>query len=870
MANPLPRQGRRRGVALLFALAMLVLLSVFALSFVNLTRLERLASANIRLQVQAAALAEAGVAQACGQARAAARRRPWTEPTDWWAGGAVHPDPALQPGLALAQNAYGGRDLVQILSIDAASKLDVNLPTPGLDRALELLGLTPGEVATLLAARAARGGLHGRDELRELLGEERFLAVRDFITVHGTPRLTPQGGGATGDLPLSYAVPSQALSPVNLNAAPEQVLQAALANVEGRPIEVQGDGAASEWLRADFRAQRGRATTGAPIGISEATALRLARELIACRTKTVSPTGIPYGAQPFAGPFRTWAQLDAFLTSIEGNVITAAEHGLVLAVAHVDARHMGYNPDLSRRRPGGLFDKLSVTRATAPLSLGAAGVLEVRARGWLTDGDDKVLADAEVDRVVRVFTPVHFSSQAQLEAMWIYPDRSTYQSMPELVPRDDVAGAADPVDGHIRLTTEWNGLVGVDTSLSTAFRQRAGPSAPYAFSRGAATLRDRGVVAPDGAVVWRKSWASDGAQLRLASDLPTSLAQQGSLELWVKLAADQTLGTDEALLSLIVDDTASWTPALRSQATFDGYTIPARLGATVKVERFRGRLRATWFYWGEGGGAVSRFALALSEVQQDISAWQPGEWHHVAVSWRNTPQDFAAAQTGAPLTTSDVPSDGVTLWVDGSAAGPIEMFDYSALEPGEYGSVVYHTGKSISVPTAEGVLVGGYTHAAPAGQDVHSTGVTGAAALQRYTNATLDDVFVSTSVVGAGGAVARNRDLRFERNPGGVPAQFDLPLGAFSEVGCVAAEVEVPAGCEARLSVPSLPALLPRTSPNPLVLSSSEVQSQVSGGVLRVAVTLVGDGVTSPVLESFTVLLLPPIQVIEEDRDAGS
>jgi hypothetical protein len=909
-APPRLRRGSRRGVALLFALGILVLLSVFALSFANLTRLERLAAANMRLQVQAAALAEAGVAQACGQARDAARRRPWVEQSDWWANGSVYPNRlnrhAADPdwGQNLATNAYGGSDRVEIISYDIASKLDVNLDTANIKQALITVGLTSAEYDKIKAARTARGGrLRSRDELRELLvdptavdPEARYRAVRDFVTVHSGQRLGVKGV-VGGDLPWTYTGGTQPTSPVNLNAAPKVVLEAVLTGVEGRPIAASGEGA-TEWLRDDFRAPRGVVGVGGAIGISATTAGKLADEIVACRTRGPSPAGLLYSTAHFGGPFRSWAQFDAFLAAnaTATGILTPAEHALVLALAHAEARHMGYNPDITRRVPDAdLFDKLSITKATTSLSIVAAGVLEVRATGWITGFTQRTttdtsdiavalpLAEAELDRVVRVFMPMHVSSQADLETAWqnTYPDRSIYQSMPELVPRTDVSGSADPVDGHIRLTTETTVTGGVG-AYSTAFRAAAGPSAPYVSSRGAGTLRSGGVVAPDGVVVWRKSWMGDNATMRLATDLPATLGQTGSFECWVKLATPPTIGTDEVLLTVAVDETDLWSGITPAVMGINDYVLPPKLGASVKLERFAGRLRATWFYWGKPTGGISRYVLGLSEMQQDISSWKPGEWHHVTVSWRNTLQDWAAASVGSPRTAAGFPGDGVTLWVDGSAAAPIEAFDYSALEPYLLESVKYHTGRSQTVPVDEGVHVGGFTVATNAGEDIHSTGVTTTTELKRYTNATIDDVFVYTAAVGAGGAVPRNRDLRYEKNPGNVAVLFDIPVGTYCQVGCVAAEVELPTASSARLGIPSgtnvtasvatapgptVFARSPTATPTPtaLVLESHEVT--VSSGIMRLEVLLKGNGLASPVLEGFTILLLPPTQVIEDYRD---
>ena len=240
-----------------------------------------------------------------------------------------------------------------------------------------------------------------------------------------------------------------------------------------------------------------------------------------------------YTTAAFGGPFRSWAQFNAFLAAhaTATGIITPAEHGLVLALAHGEARHMGYNPDVSRRLGEELFDKLSITKSTTTLSIVAAGILEVRATGWITGAplDDPnhvseflckvqntiqlgvdadacpscgtalgtgpnhsrrplVLGEAELDRVVRVFLPMFVSSQEDLEAAWkdTYPDRSVYQSMPEIMPRSEITDSADPVDGHIRLTTETT-VTGGLAAYSTAFRNSAGPAAPYVGSRASKT-----------------------------------------------------------------------------------------------------------------------------------------------------------------------------------------------------------------------------------------------------------------------------------------------------------------------------------------------------------------------------------------------
>jgi len=170
------------------------------------------------------------------------------------------------------QNEAGGVDLFNVVSFDVASKLDLNLPTPGLQRALEIVAvdrvppiLTAADVTSILAARDARGGFKSRDEVRQLLvdllgkqaGDEAWFgkpavgtdpavpALRDLVSVYSTPRL--EGFGSTsGTLPLSYDIPRSALPFVKhqTGARRSRFLHAVLSNIEGAPIEVQSDAVA--------------------------------------------------------------------------------------------------------------------------------------------------------------------------------------------------------------------------------------------------------------------------------------------------------------------------------------------------------------------------------------------------------------------------------------------------------------------------------------------------------------------------------------------------------------------------------------------------------------------------------------------------
>jgi hypothetical protein len=910
-------KGRRRAFALLFALGILVLLSVFALSFANLTRLERLAAANVRAQTQATRLAEAGVSLTCATARTAARSRHWIDPVaDFWAVGVEWPDQYVggDGHRIIYENEAGGTDQFNVVSFDAAAKIDLNLGTPNLKTSLQLLAvnrsppmMTSAQLDALLAARDLRGGFKSRDEVRQLVGDTVWYGkpenvppipgLRDSVTVYSTPRLEGGLGTVSGSLgQLAYGdVPSSPLplSFVSINAAPEHVLHAVLANIEGHPIEVVGETVA-EWLNnPDFPAKRGWLRTGGDFSYDPAKALKLAKEIVACRSKQGAPNGIAYGSQPFAGPFKSWQQFAEFLQSLPDALCTADEKSLILAATHVEARHAGYNPDISRRLGGVLIDRFCLTKFTAPLALGGSGILEVRSRGWSTSrdldesttsvtDDQVIIAECDLEQVVRVFVPRHFGSQRELLAMATAAGglkTTMYQLGPELVPRNGMTDEADPVDGFMRLTTE-SGNVSDPIGLSTGFREAAGPQGPYSFTRSPTLLlRKKGVFGFEGLNVWRKDWESDNASLT-ASTVPIGLAKEGSFELWIKVAAELDKATDEALVTLVVDDTASWNGALRTKVlgVIQGnpnavppiapYQFPNMMGVTVKLERFRGRLRLTWLYWGSQQGSISRFALGLSEVQRDISAWKPGEWHHIVCSWQNTDQDWNAAAIGSPKTVGSVPNDGVKLVVDNMPLAPvIDSFDFASLESRGFEGVNYHLGKLASVAQTARVYVGGYTFNPPVpGQPVHSTGST-PSTLRRYTNATIDDLFFYP---GAGTAVPRPRDLRFEKNLNLVTGtDFEIQVGP-DELGCIVAEVENPAG-EASLSIVDGTSVKETKAtdqaPGELILDAEDCAPYILNGKVTVRVALSGDGTMSPYLERFTVMTIPRLQVLEETRD---
>jgi hypothetical protein len=822
------------------ALAILALLSLFAITLVRITTLERQASANYTAQVEARLAAEAGVSRAVAAAKAGIANRHWAEPGDWWLLGSP---PAAPVTIKVQDNEIFSR--AQVQSFDLSARFNVNTRSPNAESAMQIIfmdeggmgaGAAASAVSKIMAARIARDGIRSHRGLEQVLGTADYVLVRDFLTTHGLSEAMPSAtdptslstrGGASGNLPVDYdgAILPMSTSLVNINTASPTVIKAVLAELSGRSINL-GSAGSGEWLTGALAGNRATAdNSGGGATISSALAEDLAAEIDKCRRGVAPYTGSGAPAPP-SGPFKSWNDFDRFLdyvsTSVGGVSLSQVQRALIMSICGTDGRNMGYNPDRSRR--GGavheLVDKSCVDDWAAGFSLGPSGLLEIRAQGWVEAVDDatatpptfKLLAREFVERVVRVFTPYRFESQRALEAAWgnagAVSDSSsmskTYQSMPELTDPAAPSARADPTSGFIRLTSEDVATSG-DVAASV-LNDPADPPTPLSFAGGGTPpLRNQGPFGPDGAVVWRSAWGPSGWHVNGGAPAPANAAW-GSYEFWIKYAnADE--GTDELLFNLTIDDSSVAGAGTPLAATIEGavnaYTAPATVGATVKLERFKDKLRATWFYWGEGTGGLSRFVCVLTEVQADISGWESGDWHHVAVSWLNTEQNWTDVANGTPIESGSVPGDGIQIYIDGALAAPSDKFSYSAIEQGDEWvtlgdfkdidgdgtldevtkrNVVIHLGQIASVPRAQGVCVGGY-QATGGGEDIHETGVL-AGSVHRYPNATVDDpqVYSGSNVGSAGSAPLRGPSDRIVRNGGGtVPddmCTFSLPVPA--------------------------------------------------------------------------------------------
>jgi hypothetical protein len=195
------------------------------------------------------------------------------------------------------------------------------------------------------------------------------------------------------------------------------------------------------------------------------------------------------------------------------------------------------------------------------------------------------------------------------------------------------------------------------------------------------------------------------------------------------------------------------------------------------------------------------------------------------------------------------------------------------------------------------VSIGGFTVAPNNGVVVWDTGTMLSTALDRFPNATIDDVFIFDLPGGASGKAANQR---YESNnttwptalvlsdlDSAVSFNLELPIplplptatarGRY-EVATVYVNFETPVGCAARATLSGTTRnLFPPPAPAaPLDglgvefggFTELQVREFHDDGEVNLTVRLAGDGVKSPVLENVTMYLLHPVELIEDDEQA--
>jgi len=758
----LRRTRRTRGAALVVVLGVLTLTVLLAVAFVNLMGIERRASEGYVSSVRARFLADAGVSHAVAQVRAAARGDAVDSPEPPWLfrsndgsrpghgldlDGARHPsyetrtrDGRVVSGILGGQFRPEG-DTYIVKVMDSASQLNVNGPQPSLARSLVVLGREIArsyglenpvpDLATADAILAYRAALPGGRFASEVdlervpaLGARRFRVLRDFVSVDGwrdeaTLRPAPPDAALEPKFPRPLELGHEPRYPVSINTAPAPVLAAVFAGVRGYALRFVPDDAAVV-RRDDTRVHRAELTLTAEIGDDQAA--RIADLVLERRAAR--------------GPFRTWRDVEAFVAEalVAPGVIAADQASALLANADPNARLRCSSPNAPLFRA---VDKADLVHWTTELCFSSMGHFEVEAIGRVLAPDGSIESESRVAATVRAFDVVRRTTQRDFEI-----DAGFYRAVAGVGSTTDPAATPDlavtypealealaqargsttygaedasPFDGQVGLSPEWASLAaGPAPSFAATFRLgfpadlAAGAPANAGTRVADRSIAAGGGIARDGTLGWRQAPPGETARdlsYETAANVPLDA---GSAELWVKLPAAPEEGSDEALVYASVRHPQP--PAPMQNARVDV------AGVAWRLERYGSRIVSTRFFFGHPDPSSSPYPLAWSEELADISDWRPNEWHHIFVRWE----------------------EGIRqrLFIDGRPAG--WSFSLAARE-GTNPTRVRRFRIASNEPV-ERVFVGGYRYENPAAADVHRTGRFEAGPIERFANATVDDL----------------------------------------------------------------------------------------------------------------------------------
>lgn len=658
-------------MTILVTVAVLGILSVIGLTFVGLSRGERIVSANYADHVGAQLLAASGVHWATVQLKEKAFGKTalfsspgtpvsqaWDRPDETWVYRHNEPDfeadpprdvghgipienallpsfhqPSLSPPASRAMPTTTYRpdgDYLVLKILDTSSQLNVNMDHPKLADMLVALGETiafsQGTVNPIPNLSFAQELLAYRDSLvgkrfaskRQLQGfskltRKAYEALEDFVSVQGwldEDVIAPNPSGSFRD-PL--ALEQKPRVAVNINTAPFPVLVAALSGLSGRAQRFVGTGSSV------FGTEVAEVQTGQVPPISTEGARKIAREIIRKRNSQ--------------GGFKSWSDFDKFVGELAG-APNASEYfgfGNTQEKAAVLLANANPNTRLNRFVPVAplykAVDKADLLYYTTEFSFSNDGFFEIQSLGRILASNGDRVAEARVTAVVHFHDILRHSTQEEFRAAASFFSPNSQQVVAGPEPYWLNAQGVH-TDGHVQLSTEWtassNGAGSATPGFFAPYRGSFDAEGSVGGSGVAVTAKDTGgllsggELAPDGVLCWRES----PEQLEYSSSLSNNIpSDAGAMEFWIKLPTPPSVGSDEVIVHA--------TRLLQTDPQFEGITW--------RLERFGQQLLSTRFYWGhpDAAKAPANFEFGYTDWSADISTWLSHEWHHIAVAWFN-------------------------------------------------------------------------------------------------------------------------------------------------------------------------------------------------------------------------------------------
>lgn len=738
------QMGSRRGVVLLFSIAVLALLSLLAVVFATTSKMERNVSRNYVDDARAKMCAQAGLELALTALREIASRQGWDDPNSPWlfpldtARNPFDPNwgfaielartPSLMGGPALPTGApvsgtqnqqlastYDpGRDYYRLKVLDCGAQINVNMfdisPGSPAKRVLEGIlntlgqaiqdtygGINPiaNQARAITDYRLTLPGQRYANEAQLLEAlrvqfpsdfQRRYSILRDFVTTEGwiDPSLCIAGNYNQGRFPISpsnrLGVTQSLRSPINVNTAPEPVLVAVLTGLCGYELTMRPDAGAImgvAMMQWDKSLQSG---SGGNSYISYNTARQIARALITRRN----------GPQ---GAFKTWAEFEQFVDTL---ALTQNQRSVVKVNANPNLRFNKFNPnDVVFHRvdkidlgyfPGGASGT-PLKGGTTEFSFSSMGYFEIEALGRVSrfrNNTEEMQASKVLFTVVQAYEAIRLTTQKDFidNVVSVTRARSYPESLDERTyggeNGDERPTSANPNDGQIAIGTEWDMGARAGQTWYHAFQNTFNATSPNqgpiagelqkhesggAFSGGDLSVQDGNDLVPDGVMTWRlPGGMGEELNFPMTSGIigDQAAALRGSVDLWVKLSSDPTLGSNEVLFYAVKE--------LYANQPRTGQ----RWGLAWKLERFGTRIRSTRFLYGfpdretvtplfRAPGVLAPgmgVNFAYTEVDFFATQWRAHEWHRLTHTWTNgTEQTLVVDGTTAMGMTFTLPRD---------------------------------------------------------------------------------------------------------------------------------------------------------------------------------------------------------------------
>ncbi|MBI4616221.1 MAG: hypothetical protein HY720_21585 [Planctomycetes bacterium] len=516
-----------RGSALIVTVAVLAVLLIVAVGFARLMVVERDASRAHSDHVRARFLAESGVEAGMAELAALVAQKPYLTDEDpfffppgrgvqlevapqvsYQAGvtlgypysGTIDPPPAeasryAPQGSHYALKIMDATGLVYVGQMESGGNGNTRILN-NLGRFLSAGGsfaVLDGFLGTALANREPAGGYRHRGDLERALAAEYgasadlardFVLLSDYITFAGwkDPHTVRPGAGVLAMVP--DANDRVAAQPINVNTAPRDLLRALFAGIQATWTDGQGNVVVNT--------------------VSDDKATFLADEILEERQDHMVAEKDEGDKDPY---FYSQADFESFLVrhvqkdydAVAANELGRRDVQTMLAMANPNGKLTRFNPDLRLRYLWGEWkkgkkgkkhiftkeddrndhwriyaDKSRLTQWTTEICFDERGRFRIVSLGRLVAADGSIIAQHEIDVVVRVAEPMDWTTQSELENLLAAGARSYVRTYPESVPANGAPHDPSGVEGGLYLAPS-DGLPGAALLASA----RTGDAAAY-------------------------------------------------------------------------------------------------------------------------------------------------------------------------------------------------------------------------------------------------------------------------------------------------------------------------------------------------------------------------------------------------------